>query len=119
MLENGHYWRNREQREHVAVIDGKVAPTLVLKNGTYLNSYTKQWLNKHIWILNDRIVYVGNKLQEKSKKTEVVDCTGHFLVPGYIEPHAHPFQLYNPEELVIHAAKFGTKIGRASCREVV
>src|SRR5699024_3471599 len=45
---------------------------------------------------------------EKSKKTEVVDCTGQFLVPGYIEPHAHPFQLYNPEELVIHAAKFGT-----------
>ena len=108
MLENGHYWRNREQREHVAVIDGKVAPTLVLKNGTYLNSYTKQWLNKHIWILNDRIVYVGDKLPEKSKKTEVVDCTGQFLVPGYIEPHAHPFQLYNPEELVIHAAKFGT-----------
>lgn len=108
MLENGHYWRNRERREHVAVIDGKVAPTLVLQNGTYLNSYTKQWLNKNIWILNDRIVYVGDKLPAPSKKTETIDCTGQFLVPGYIEPHAHPSQLYNPEELAIHAAKFGT-----------
>jgi adenine deaminase len=108
MLENGHYWRNRERREHVAVIDGKVAPTLVLKNGTYFNSYTKQWLNKHIWVLNDRIVYVGDKLPAESKKTEVVDCSGQFLVPGYIEPHAHPSQLYNPESLAIHAANYGT-----------
>lgn len=108
MLENGHYWRNRERREHVAVIDGKVAPTLVLKNGSYFNSYTKQWLNKHIWILNDRIVYVGDELPASDKKTEIIDCTGQFLVPGYIEPHAHPSQLYNPETLAIHAASYGT-----------
>lgn len=108
MMESGYYWRNREIREHVAVIDGKVAPTLVLKNGTYLNSYTKQWLKANIWILNDRIVYVGNELPKKSKKTEIVDCAGQYLVPGYIEPHAHPFQLYNPEILAKHAAKFGT-----------
>src|SRR5699024_11591061 len=27
---------------------------------------------------------------------------------GYIETHAHPYQLYNPEELSFHAGKFGT-----------
>src|SRR5699024_10198833 len=109
MLENGHYWRNRERREHVAVIEGEVSPTLVLKNGTYFNGYTKEWLNKNIWILNDRIVYVGDKLPEQyNEETEIVDCTGQFLVPGYIEPHAHPSQLYNPENLANHVAKFGT-----------
>ncbi|WP_106494673.1 adenine deaminase C-terminal domain-containing protein [Lentibacillus sp. Marseille-P4043] len=108
MLENGYYWRNRELREHVAVIDGKVAPTLVLKNSTYLNTFTKQWLQANIWILNDRIVYVGDKMPENQSTTEIIDCKNYYLVPGYIEPHAHPFQLYNPEELALHAAKFGT-----------
>lgn len=107
-MENGHYWRNRERREHVAVIDGEVAPTLVLKNGTYLNSYTKQWLQANIWILHDRIVYVGDELPENDRDVEVVDCKGKYLVPGYMEPHAHPFQVYNPEELAYHVAKTGT-----------
>ncbi|ASN07465.1 adenosine deaminase [Virgibacillus necropolis] len=107
-MENGYHWRNRELREHVAVIDGKVAPTKVLTNGIYLNVYTKQWLKANIWILKDRIVYVGGKLPDQTKEVELVDCAGRYLVPGYIEPHAHPFQLYNPEELAKHAAKFGT-----------
>ncbi|GGJ93816.1 putative adenine deaminase [Lentibacillus kapialis] len=102
------YWRNRELRKHVAVIDGEEAPTIVLKNSTYLNTYTKQWLCANIWIFNDRIVYVGDKLPEKSQSTEVVDCNGLFLVPGYIEPHAHPFLLYNPENLAMHGGEYGT-----------
>ncbi|MFZ3577829.1 adenine deaminase C-terminal domain-containing protein [Virgibacillus sp. DJP39] len=109
MVENGVYhWRNRELREHVAVLDGKVAPTKVLTNGTYLNVYTKQWLTANIWILKDRIIYVGEKMPDQITGVELVDCENRYLVPGYIEPHAHPFQLYNPEELAIHAAKFGT-----------
>src|SRR5699024_874305 len=108
MLENGYYWRNREMREHVAVIDDEVAPTLVLKNSTYLNVFTKQWLQANIWIMDDRIVYVGDRMPDKQSEAEILDCSDLYLVPGYMEPHAHPFQLYNPEELANHAAKFGT-----------
>ncbi|MFD0953511.1 adenine deaminase C-terminal domain-containing protein [Virgibacillus natechei] len=108
MIENEYYWRSRELRHHVRVIDGTEAPTLILKNSTYLNTYTKQWLQANIWIANDRIVYVGEELPVKQDGTEIIDCEGKYLVPGYIEPHAHPFQLYNPEELAYHAAKTGT-----------
>lgn len=108
MLEDKCHWRNRELREHVKVIDGTASPTLVLKNSTYLNVFTKQWLQANIWIVNDRIVYVGENLPKQTKTVEIVDCQGKYLVPGYIEPHAHPFQLYNPEELANHAAQFGT-----------
>ncbi|MGJ9458377.1 adenine deaminase C-terminal domain-containing protein [Oceanobacillus sp. CF4.6] len=108
MMENGLNWRNRELRQHVKVVDGLEAPTLVLSNATYLNVYTKQWLEANIWIFNERIVYVGDKLPDDLAKVEVVDCTGRYLVPGYIEPHSHPFQLSNPEDIAIHAAKFGT-----------
>ncbi|WP_010097437.1 adenine deaminase C-terminal domain-containing protein [Ornithinibacillus scapharcae] len=105
MLEKGQ-WRNFELRKHVKVVEGKIAPTIVLKKATYLNMYIKQWLKANIWIYNERIVYVGDRLPEQS--TEIIDCTGKFVVPGYMEPHAHPFQLYNPESLATHAAKFGT-----------
>ncbi|HLR08942.1 MAG TPA: adenine deaminase C-terminal domain-containing protein [Bacillota bacterium] len=108
MLENRYYWRNREMRKHVAIMDGRLSPTLILKNATYLNSYTKQWLQAHIWIYHDRIVYVGAKMPENKAEAEIVDCSGRYLVPGYIEPHTHPFQLYNPQELALHAAKYGT-----------
>ncbi|TRM11573.1 adenine deaminase [Lentibacillus cibarius] len=108
MLENRFQWRNRELREHTSVIDGKVSPTIVLKNGTYLNTYTKQWQKTNIWIMRDRIVYVGDELPEQCAYAEVVDCEGKYLVPGYIEPHAHPFQLYNPEAFAMHGASYGT-----------
>ncbi|WP_042225212.1 adenine deaminase C-terminal domain-containing protein [Oceanobacillus manasiensis] len=108
MLENGYYWRNRELRKHVSVIDGLDKPDLLITNAIYLNAYTKEWISANIWIVDDRIVYVGEKLPANTEDVEIMDCAGKYLVPGYIEPHAHPFQLYNPEQLANHAAQTGT-----------
>ncbi|NAP01631.1 amidohydrolase family protein, partial [Halomonas sp. MG34] len=108
MLENGYYWRNRELRKHVSVIDGLDKPDLLLTNAVYLNAYTKEWISANIWIVDDRIVYVGEKLPANTEDIETMDCAGKYLVPGYIEPHAHPFQLYNPEQLANHVAQTGT-----------
>ncbi len=103
-----YHWRNRQLREHVAVVDEQLQPTLVLKNATYLNVYLKQWMEANIWIYEDRIVYVGEKLPRQMKKTEVIDCQHQYLVPGYIEPHGHPFQLYNPHSFAQYAGQTGT-----------
>ncbi|WP_068676898.1 adenine deaminase C-terminal domain-containing protein [Oceanobacillus sp. Castelsardo] len=108
MYTNENKWRSRELRQHVKVIDGLEAPTLVLKNSTYLNVFIKQWIKANIWIYRDRIIYVGDNMPEKLEQTEVIDCEGKYLVPGYIEPHSHPFLLSNPEELAMHAARYGT-----------
>ncbi|MCD5325351.1 MULTISPECIES: adenine deaminase C-terminal domain-containing protein [Pontibacillus] len=108
MNEHRYRWRNRQLREHVAVVDGAHAPSIVLTNATYLNVYLKQWIEANIWIYDDRIVYVGDALPDSNESTEVVDCTGQYLVPGYIEPHAHPFQLYNPHRLAQYALQTGT-----------
>lgn len=108
MLEYGQFWRNKDLREHVAVIDQKIPPTIVLTNGIYLDVYTKKWRKGNIWIYKDRIIYVGEELPEQKEGTEIVDCTGQYIVPGYIEPHAHPYQLYNPESFAYFAAKTGT-----------
>ena len=108
MLEQRYRWKNKHLREHVSVLDGRIAPTMLLKNARYLNQAIKKWVHANIWILGDRIVYVGEKLPDKLDGCEIVDCNGLTLVPGYIEPHAHPFQLYNPLSFARYAAQFGT-----------
>lgn len=108
MLEQRYRWKNKHIREQVSVLDGKQAPTILLKNARYLNQVFRKWMTANIWVHEDRIVYVGEKLPENTTDCEIVDCSGQFLVPGYIEPHAHPFHLYNPHSLARYASQFGT-----------
>ena len=103
-MDNRNYrWSNNQIRNHVKVLDGVINPHMILKNATYLNAYLHQWLVANIWIYEDRIVYVGENLPENLNGYEVIDCQGQYLVPGYIEPHTHPCQLYNPLTLAKHA----------------
>lgn len=108
MLEQRYRWKNKELREHVSVLEGKTPLTILLKNGLYLNQALRQWVRGNIWVYQDRIVYVGDQLPENLGNCEIVDCTKEILVPGYIEPHSHPFQLYNPHSIAEYASKFGT-----------
>ncbi|MED3660948.1 adenine deaminase C-terminal domain-containing protein [Ureibacillus terrenus] len=108
-MENRRYkWNNQQLRNHVKVLDGEKQPSIILKNATYLNSYLSRWDTANIWIDGDRIVYVGDDLPANVRETEIIDCEGKYLVPGYIEPHAHPYQEYNPLAFAKYAAQFGT-----------
>jgi adenine deaminase len=111
MVESKYRWRNRELREHVEVLDGKRSPTIILQHATFLHGILKQWISGNIWIYQDRIVYVGDKLPDYIDDTcERVDCKNFYLVPGYIEPHVHPFQVYNPLTFAQYSSKFGTTV---------
>ncbi|MFS0614291.1 adenine deaminase C-terminal domain-containing protein [Lederbergia ruris] len=108
MLEQRFRWKNKQIREQISVLDGKASPSILLKNARFLHSTLREWVVANIWILHDRIIYVGKELPRKLKDCEVVDCSEWTLVPGYIEPHVHPFQLYNPQTLSRFAAQTGT-----------
>ncbi|MGM9986253.1 MAG: adenine deaminase C-terminal domain-containing protein [Bacillaceae bacterium] len=108
MNTSNYRWSNKQLRKHVDVLDGISNPHMILKNATYLNSYLRKWVTANIWIYDDRIVYVGDKVPHQVDQCEVIDCQGKYLVPGYIEPHAHPYQLYNPHSLARYAAQAGT-----------
>lgn len=101
-------WKITKLRQQLAVIDGKKAPDIVLKNARYLHSMLKQWVVGNIWILGDRIVYAGDRMPPFIEGTEVVDCTNKTIVPGYIEPHVHPFQLYHPQSFADFCGQLGT-----------
>ncbi|WP_270182728.1 adenine deaminase C-terminal domain-containing protein [Alkalihalobacillus sp. CinArs1] len=108
MPKRNYLWTKQQLRQQVQVVSGELPPSIVLTNATYLNNALKKWITSHIWIYKDRIVYVGDELPEKHSATEWIDCEGSYLVPGYIEPHAHPFQLYNPLSLARYASNRGT-----------
>lgn len=101
-------WKNTEIRQQLKIIDKELAPDLVLTNATYLHGIFKKWMTGNIWIKGDRIVYAGPDMAKVDASTEVADMKGKFIVPGYIEPHVHPYQLYNPQTFADYAAQGGT-----------
>jgi adenine deaminase len=101
-------WKINNIRKQVSIIDGHSAPNLVLQNAKYLHSMLKQWVTGNIWISEDRIIYAGKEMPLNMEETEVVDLTGKVVVPGYIEPHVHPFQLYHPHSFADFCAQSGT-----------
>src|SRR5699024_8311660 len=52
--------------------------------------------------------YVGKEWPGRTRNAEIVDCAENVAVPGYIEPHVHPFQLYNPLTFAEYASVRGT-----------
>ncbi|KIL48162.1 adenine deaminase C-terminal domain-containing protein [Jeotgalibacillus soli] len=107
-MEQRYPWKIQQLRHHTNILDGTAAPTLVLKNANYLNSSLKMWQQGNIWIHQDRIIYTGSLFPLNTNNCEVIDMTEKWIVPGYIEPHVHPFQLYNPQSFADYASQTGT-----------
>lgn len=101
-------WNSEQITDQLAVINGQKAPDIVIQNAVYLHSILKKWVEGNIWISGDRIVYAGEKMPPEMEEAEIVDASNKKIVPGYIEAHVHPFQLYNPETFAYYAAKRGT-----------
>lgn len=101
-------WKIGEIRNQIRVIDGKASPDKVIVNAKYLHSMMKEWVVGNIWISRDRIVYAGPEMPETVSGAEIFDANGQVIVPGYIEPHVHPFQLYHPQSFADYAAQLGT-----------
>ena len=101
-------WEPNEIKEQLHMIDGKKAPDLIIINAEYLHSIYKKWMTGNIWIADDRIVYAGKEMPAITEGAEIYDATGKKIVPGYIEPHVHPFQLYNPRTFADYASRLGT-----------
>ena len=100
-----------EQNMLIDVAMGRKAPSLLILGGTVLNVYTGQLEKADIALSGRRVAYVGPIEQSGLKLDEEIptlDATGQVLVPGYIEPHAHPSQIYHPLTLAEKAGSLGT-----------
>jgi adenine deaminase len=99
---------------------------VALVGGTVADVYTGTWIQANVEITDGVITYVGPREPAAARSgagrggegargagargegARVVDVSGKVLVPGYIEPHTHPWCLYSPASLLEAAIPDGT-----------
>lgn len=91
----------------VAAAQGHGSPDLLLQGGQVVNVYSGEVLAANVAVLGERICYVGPEAPA-GPHTQVVDCRGRFLCPGFVEPHTHPWVVYGPGALAAYGAARGT-----------
>ncbi|HEX6024700.1 MAG TPA: adenine deaminase C-terminal domain-containing protein [Solirubrobacter sp.] len=75
-----------------------------LAGGTVADVYAGTWIEANVEFEDGRITYVG----PREPSGDVIDVSGKVIVPGYIEPHAHPWCVYGPSSLLEVAVPDGT-----------
>ncbi len=70
---------------------GRVKADLVILNGTLVNVYTGELLDRiNVAIKGDRIAHVGRRIDHTiGEHTKVIDVNDAYLVPGFIDGHVH------------------------------
>ena len=84
------YKRSDITRELVAVANGQQKADLVIKNGTLINVNTAELLpNMDVAITHGYIALVGDAAHTIGEDTCVIDATGQYISPGFIDGHLH------------------------------
>jgi len=83
-------------------------PELLLEGGKVLNVYSGELLESNVAVKGERIWYVGPRSDSIGQKTLRLDVSQKMLVPGYVEPHCHPWNVYNPVSLGEEFCRRGT-----------
>ncbi|MFH1974175.1 MAG: adenine deaminase C-terminal domain-containing protein [Pseudomonadota bacterium] len=99
-----------ETKELMDVALGRGKADLVVYNGTLLNVYTGEFIEKcSVSVKGEKIAYVGGKPEDTiGNNTVVIDAGGKTIIPGLIDGHAHLAWLYNVSEFLKYVIPGGT-----------
>jgi adenine deaminase len=81
---------------------------LFIRDGNVLNVYSGELIKSHVAVKGETIFYVGSRTDRVGPATTVLSADGKVIAPGYIEPHFHPWDVYNPLSVGEEACKRGT-----------
>jgi adenine deaminase len=70
--------------KRLAVARGDVPADTVVRGGRVFCVFTREWLNADVAIADGVIAGIGDY-----DGSEVIDATGRFVVPGFIDAHMH------------------------------
>jgi adenine deaminase len=94
---------------------GVMLADLVLKNGNVLNVFTEEIYTADVAITGNVIAGVGSYKGERE-----IDCTGKYIVPGFIDAHVHiESSMVTPLEFAKHIICSGTTGIVADPHEIV
>src|SRR6478752_3659691 len=74
----------RDLARRLAVARGDEPADLVVRGGTVLSVFTREWLEADVAIVDGFIAGVGSY-----RGREEVDAAGRYVVPGFIDSHMH------------------------------
>jgi len=99
-----------ETKELMNVAMGLDKADLVVYNGTLLNVYTGEYIEKcSVSVKGEKIAYVGKNPEDTiGNRTVIIDAGGRTIIPGLIDGHAHIAWLYNVSEFLKHVIPGGT-----------
>lgn len=81
----------------------------LLKGGILLNVYSGELIKADVVTRGERIWYVGSRSNDYVETSyRIIEVDGRIIVPGYIEPHFHPWDIYNPLTAGEEACRLGT-----------
>ncbi|HWP10774.1 MAG TPA: amidohydrolase family protein, partial [Ramlibacter sp.] len=92
----------------IAVAQEQATPDLLIRGARVWNAYTGETLPGDIAVCADRIAKVGPWTGSLAADTVLIEADGRVAVPGYIEPHTHPWPFANPLSLGEAAVCRGT-----------
>ncbi|MDF9409874.1 amidohydrolase family protein [Pelotomaculum isophthalicicum JI] len=70
-----------------------------IKGGSLINVLSGEIYLANIALSQDKIAYVGESEKMVGANTTIIDARGFYLCPALIEPHSHPWGIYNPVSL--------------------
>ena len=79
----------RERQAAAEVAAGRRHADRVLRGGKVVNVHTGRIARADVAFAGPRIAAVGDVEHTIGEATDVVDCTGLFLLPGFIDSHIH------------------------------
>lgn len=104
-----------DRKRRLACAGGREKADIVLKNGNVLNVFTEEVIKTDVAICGDTIVGIGSY-----EGVQEIDCTGKYLVPGFIDAHMHiESSMVAPGELAKVLVKAGTTTIVADPHEIV
>jgi len=99
---------------------GEIPADLIISGGKLVNVYSGELLDgMEIAVVDGRICYVGpNAKQARGDATEVIDASGAYVAPGFIDGHTHIGHYARPFENLQSFVPRGTTAIVASCDEL-
>ncbi len=99
---------------------GEMPADLIIAGGKLVNVYSGELLDgMEIAVVDGRICYVGpNAKHARGDATEVIDASGAYVAPGFIDGHTHIGHYARPFENLQSFLPRGTTAVVASCDEL-
>ncbi|HLB12697.1 MAG TPA: adenine deaminase C-terminal domain-containing protein, partial [Dehalococcoidia bacterium] len=100
-----------ETRALIQVAQGLRPADVYIANGNVVNVYSGEVLPANIAVCGSRIAYVGAQDRMVGEGTQVIDASGYYLVPGYVDAHWHSDLVYLPQSFMARALPTGLTAG--------